>query len=218
MGSKPLTLSQIRRILIVIVGFLLLVVSGMLGYVKYEATAEPDIQSTYIVSGFTENLKTATALKKQFMDEGHDVSVQAVSHKFEKPDGFRLVVRNDENLLKSFKATLDFHKQPAKIVKASKAGEESYLTYPKVFREKKQAEQMAKKIQKKAMVAFAVEQNTKIVSKKALHLTVKDLVAEEADTVEEELNGKGFVDIAVKEIPVEPQADSAADADAEASK
>lgn len=187
-----MNLSQIRRILLIIVSCVLVIDGGLLLFVKF--SGEKKSGNTIDIVAFSQAETHASQLKQQFVDEGLNVSVIKVKHEFETPKGFKVVLRNDdETILEPVYAALIFKKQPVNYADKKKC-----IMYGKVYPDKAKADAAVKKVKDVAGVAFEVEPNLVKVNKDAYKMVIKEIPEEMEGDLMARLTDSTFVDIVVK--------------------
>lgn len=189
-------LSKLRRILIAIVGLLLFINLGLLVYAKVGSAPTKVVVRRYDVTAWSLKPAATAAATKELEAAGRKVTVSDTRRVVPIPNGYRVVMKADETMLKAVKETLTYKKHTGlKIV-----ADGTELQYGGVFMDKAKAEATASRVKKAERITFQVVQNYRQVEKPAQKLVLKDLEEPAAREVESMLQGKGM-EVELKELP-----------------
>lgn len=189
-----MTLTQIRRTLLVFLAVCIIAVGGLLAFVNKEEQPV-ELEGIADVVAVCPQVNKAGGLKQSLLDKGYQVSAVQVSYGVPKPNGYRVVFRGDTNMVQSFHATLKTLHIPCSYI-----DKKSGLQVGGVFKSEKEAKAKADSIRKKAGVSFEVEQSTKQVKKACIKLVASAVPKAVADSISEELTEAGCIDVKVKDL------------------
>lgn len=182
-----MALSKIRRLLIAVVGFLLLLNILALGVARFGSSQAVARDQRFEVVGWTEKADVAKAAKAELETAGRQVSLTETKRDTQVPNGYRLVMQGDADFLASVLETLKFQKLPVKLVSNGKE-----LQLGEVYQDRAKAENKARAVLASQKVNFQVKESHKTVTKPAHKLVVSGLDEKAADEVLSVLRGKGL--------------------------
>ncbi len=192
-----MTLSQIRRSLLILLGILLAITGILLVIVNKHDPANLDADAIVDVVAFTPELNKAPVAKEALENLGLKVSMMKVEHAIAVPNGYRLLLRHDNpNFLESVRQSLKVKKLESRLV-----DNKSALQYGGIFKTEKEAQKKSEAVQKQSGgVAFAVEVNMKQVTKPCMKAIVSAAPKTKALEIKGILEEATFVDVTIKDV------------------
>lgn len=191
-----MTLPEIRRLLIVIVVVLLVIDGGLIAYAKFGSSFSSAARQQYSVVAFCMTTEPITKLKGEAQKLELDVETAGVKHEFPVPEGYRLVMRNDPEVLVPIHETAKFKKLPVKLTDKN-----ACLQYGKIEKDKKKADKLAKQVTEKHSLTFTVEPSMKHVSKNGYKILLKSVPGTAIEDIRAVVEGdESFVDVKIAEI------------------
>ncbi len=192
-----MTLSQIRRSLLILLGVLLAITGILLILVNKHDPTNLDADAIVDVVAFTPELNKAPAAKEALENLGLKVSMMKVEHGVSVPSGYRLLLRNDNpNFLESVRQSLKVKKLESRLVDNKTA-----LQYGGIFKTEKEAQKKSDAVKKQSGgVAFAVEVSMKQVNKPCMKAIVSAAPKTKALEIKGILEEATFVDVTIKDV------------------
>lgn len=194
-----MALSKIRRILIAIVGLLLFLNLAALGVAKFGKPGDQAEARKVDVIAWTEKPEVATAARTELEAAGHRVTLTQTQREHKVPNGYRLVMKGDKDMLASVRDTLVYKKLPVKLVAGG-----AELQYGNVFPDKSKAEAQAKRVKNSEKMTFTVVENHRTVKKPAQKLVVSGLDEKTGEEIVGSLRDKGMDVESQPVAPAEP--------------
>lgn len=202
-----MTLSQIRRILMAIFLVCILCLSTILFLLhKEEAIAAAPPTGSVDIIAYCPKVYKAASLKQSIEGNGAVVSTLSVKYGVPTPNGYRVIVRADKNMLEAFHASMKIRHLPSAYVENHQA-----LQFGGIFKTEKEALAKAESVKKQVGVRFLVEANTKQVMKPCVKFIITNAPKAKEGDIRNALENAGCIDINVKDV-----ADGASSGSAEA--
>ncbi len=164
-----MALSKIRRILIAIVGFLLLVDVLLLG-VAWMGSATTEAETNDVVA-WAASAEAGQAAAAELKAAGREVSISEADRDVRVPNGFRLV-KTGQLYVQPYYRTLHEANKPVRILGE---GAEAEVQYGEPLPERAKAVELARQVQKQHGIVFDVHESFRFVKKKAYRLVVSGL-------------------------------------------